>query len=390
MRKITADIIYDGRGGQLTDKVIILEDSGLILDVVSKEVVPDRDIEHFKGILTPGFINAHCHIELSHLKDQIPTGTGLIDFIKKVVTLRNFPPEVIQEKITAGIEEMERNGIVAVGDICNTTDSAAAKLDSGMRFYNFIEAFDLFQTNLEEQWVGFKAVFDGFKTKGSDRKAMVPHAPYSVSRELFVRINTVNQGGTVSIHNQETPDENTFARDGSGGLTDFYKDMGLPLDGYDPPGTSSLEYALTHLSGMDRVILVHNTMSGAQDVARAAEGPAEAYWCTCANANLYIENRLPDYRTLTKAGAKICVGTDSLSSNWKLSVWDEVKTIAKYKSSFALEELISWACQNGAEALGFDTYLGSIEKGKVPGINHIQVDPKHPVDSWPDDIQVIA
>ena len=67
---------------------------------------------------------------------------------------------------------------------------------------------------------------------------------------------------------------------------------------------------------------------------------------------------------------KCTIGTESLGSNWSLSVLDELKTITSKESSIGLEKLIKWATFNGAEFLGFDD-LGSIEKGKTPGLNLI-------------------
>ena len=63
------------------------------------------------------------------------------------------------------------------------------------------------------------------------------------------------------------------------------------------------------------------------------------------------------------------IGTDSLTSNWQLSVWEEIKTIRRYASYVSLDELVTWACYNGACALGFDEDLGSFEVGKSPGVN---------------------
>jgi cytosine/adenosine deaminase-related metal-dependent hydrolase len=102
-------------------------------------------IEKRKGVLVPGYINAHCHLELSHLKGVIPSGTGLIEYIKAVIRLRDFPQEEIDNAISKADQEMSTNGIVAVGDISNIIDSLKKKLHSPIRYKTFVEAFDLFQ-----------------------------------------------------------------------------------------------------------------------------------------------------------------------------------------------------------------------------------------------------
>jgi cytosine/adenosine deaminase-related metal-dependent hydrolase len=102
-------------------------------------------------------------------------------------------------------------------------------------------------------------------------------------------------------------------------------------------------------------------------------GGDNVYWITCPNANLYIENRLPDYRHFIDTNANIAIGTDSLTSNWQLSILDEMKAIAKYQSYIPLEMLLRWATLNGAEALGFEDTLGSLVVGKTPGLNLLNI-----------------
>jgi cytosine/adenosine deaminase-related metal-dependent hydrolase len=118
-----------------------------------------------------------------------------------------------------------------------------------------------------------------------------------------------------------------------------------------------------------RTLLVHNTTSDPADIA-GAEAWAQngVYWATCPNANLYIENRLPNYRYFLDAGVKVTVGTDSLTSNWQLSILEELRTIHRYQSYVPFAELLRWATLNGAEALGFAAELGSLTVGKQPGV----------------------
>jgi aminodeoxyfutalosine deaminase len=87
---------------------------------------------------------------------------------------------------------------------------------------------------------------------------------------------------------------------------------------------------------------------------------------------LYIENRLPNYQIFLDNNAQMTIGTDSLTSNWSLSVLDELKAIARYQSYVPTETLLQWATLNGAKALGFEGDLGSFEIGKTPGINLLQ------------------
>jgi aminodeoxyfutalosine deaminase len=109
-------------------------------------------------------------------------------------------------------------------------------------------------------------------------------------------------------------------------------------------------------------------MTTKDDILAAQSWNKDIFWATCPNANLYIENRLPDYQVFLDTNATVTIGTDSLTSNWQLSIWEEIKTIRRYQSYVPLETLISWATINGAKALGYDDRLGSIEVGKTPGL----------------------
>ncbi len=106
---------------------------------------------------------------------------------------------------------------------------------------------------------------------------------------------------------------------------------------------------------------MHNTFAKKEDLT-------EHYYCTCPKANLYIENALPDYSIFDTD--KLCVGTDSLASNNSLSILEELLVVQE-NSNFDMSILLKIASKNGAEALGFEK-LGSLEKGKVPGVNLIQ------------------
>ncbi len=378
MDKISADYIFDPINKKyLTDKVILIKD-GVILDVVHLESKDDGLIKHYPGIICPGFINTHCHLELSHMKDIIPTGTGLLTFLNKVVSLRDFPQEVIDKAIEEQDRLMKASGIVAVGDISNTLNTARVKSESDIFYYTFIEMFDFLNEGMTAGTIDqYNKVYDGFHNQGFHRKSYVPHAPYTVSKALFNFIRENNKDiSTVSIHNQEVASENELFEFGTGDFYDFYQGFGLSLDSFQKYGETSIHYAIENMNPKNRTLFVHNTMTTKEDIQAAHQWSKEVYWATCANANLYIENKLPDYQTFLDESARMTIGTDSLSSNWQLSVWEEIKTIKKFNSYIDLSELLTWATINGANALGYSDTLGSLEKGKKPGLVHINIQPE--------------
>ena len=373
MRKITADFVFPVSSSPIEKGVVVVDSKGRILSIDSQEQHRSEDLEHYQGAIVPGFVNTHCHLELSHMKGVAKTGTGLIPFITAVVQQRDFPKEQIAEAIVKADREMYENGIVAVGDISNVTDTFQVKSTSPIRYYSFVEMFDFLQEDqAQKTFDQYHAVYQALQPKRGDRKSAVPHAPYSVSKNLFKLIRNCNPGGkdvTISVHNQETQAEDDLFRNGKGDFYPFYNKFGVSLEHFKPSRKSSIFYLIKNGNPRQRNLFVHNTLTSRADIDAAHKWNQHVYWATCPNANLYIENRLPNYSNFIAAGARVTIGTDSLTSNWQLSVLEEMKTIARYQSFVGFETLLRWATLNGAMALGFEKDLGSIEVGKKPGLN---------------------
>ncbi len=377
MRKITADWLFPISSEPIENGVIIVDNQGKILKIDTQDNHDAASLEHFKGALVPGFINTHCHLELSHMKGKVATGTTLIPFITGVVTQRGAEAEVIADAIRKAEKEMIDGGIVAVGDISNVTDTFAQKAKGNMRYYTFVEMFDFLQENdAEKEFEKYKAVYEALPLAKGSRKSIVPHAPYSVSRHLFKKINDFNEKGyeTICIHNQETQSEQDLFLHGTGGFYDFYGKFGVSLDSFEPSGKTAIHYALENMNPSVKTLFVHNTLTSKADIGAAQMWSEHVFWATCPNANLYIENRLPNYQHFIEDHVRMTIGTDSLTSNWQLSILEEMKTIQRYQSYVPFDILIRWATLNGAQALGFDDTLGSFDIGKTPGINLLDVE----------------
>ena len=90
MRYITANHIFSGNDFLKPNTVIVLDDKNQIIDLISSNAIEPSNIEHFEGIISPGFINTHCHLELSHLKNHIEPKTGIVNFALDIIKKRNF------------------------------------------------------------------------------------------------------------------------------------------------------------------------------------------------------------------------------------------------------------------------------------------------------------
>jgi cytosine/adenosine deaminase-related metal-dependent hydrolase len=384
-QKFSADNLFTGNK-ILQNRVLITDAKGMIENIVSPQDAGD-DIQYIKGIISPGFINCHCHLELSHMRGLIPEKTGLIDFVFSVVTKRHFDEEEILQAIATAENEMLQNGIVAVGDICNNGLTALQKSKQRLHYYNFVEASGWLPQIADARMSRSLEVYNTYcqlltpnpqAPVDCQLSSIVPHAPYSVSENLWQLLQPYFQGKTVSIHNQETSFEDELFIQGSGDFTRMYQLMKLDTSFFSPSGKSSLQTYFPKLKGAQNVLLVHNTFTKKNDVLYAKDQATlnnqQLFFCLCVNANLYIENALPPLEMLINNDCTLVLGTDSIASNYSLSILDEMKTIKRHFNSVTTEQLLQMATLNGAKALNMSDKLGSFEKGKQPGVIVISED----------------
>jgi len=149
------------------------------------------------------------------------------------------------------------------------------------------------------------------------------------------------------------------------------KKLGIRYSWFTPTGLSPLESVAGYMPRENPLLLVHNTFSTEKDVDFALSAFDNVFWALCPNANLYIEDALPDVPLLIEKSAQITIGTDSPASNRKLSVLEEIKTISGKFPQIPLAEMLKWSSLNGARFLGIDDRYGSFRKGRQPGINLI-------------------
>ncbi|MFY8025215.1 MAG: amidohydrolase family protein [Sediminibacterium sp.] len=375
--QFSGENLFDGTQFLGPDQVLITTEDGII-----KAIIPLQDagenVQKLNGIIAPGFINAHCHLELSHMKGIIPEHTGLPDFILKIVNERHFPEESILEAIADGEAEMLQEGIVAVGDISNNALTAAQKQKGHLAYHTFIEISGWKPAIAESRFANAQNIMEQFRlieaaaSLNPLKSSFSPHAPYSVSKELWQMMMPHFEGNTVTIHNQETPAENELFLNGTGDFVRMYQAMNIDQTHFSPTGQNSLPSYFPQLKNAKNILLVHNTTTNEADIhfanQLAMQHAQELYYTLCVNANIYIENKLPPIELLRSKNAAIVLGTDSLSSNHQLSILSELKTIRKNFPSIPLEEMLQWATLNGAKALQLEQQFGSFEKGKKPGL----------------------
>ena len=374
MRKISASYIFPVSSKPLKYGILAVSDEGEIIDIIDTggELKESASMEYYNGILVPGFVNAHCHLELSYMKGLIDKANGLPDFLMQLSQKRRALPENLNEIIRSADNEMYAEGIVAVGDISNDDFSFHVKEKSKLYYHTFIEVYWPSPDRAKEVYYKGEKLFNQLNEMNLPA-SIVPHTPYSVSPELFELVHQhANKFKRIfSIHNQETKSENELFKTHSGAICELFEKIGADMNSIKVTGKSSLQSVLSYFPSFQNILLIHNIYTEQSDIDIAKSQSEKLFWILCPNSNLIIENRLPDVELFIRNSLNIALGTDSYSSNTELSILGEIKTLAYNYPYLPLELLIKWGTLNGAKALEIDNKFGSFEIGKNPGINLI-------------------
>ena len=371
MRIISANSIFNGINFLSQEMALVIDDFGLLKDIVKKTEIQSSEIEHYDGIIAPGFVNAHCHLELSHLFSQIESKTGLIEFLKQVIAKRNNFNKKEQED--AAIEadfKMWESGIVAVGDISNIDTTFKTKANSKIYYHTFIELIGLNPLHSEtifEKGLSLLKELENYNLIGS----LAAHAPFSSSKLLINKIANYNSLNNLafSIHNQESEEETKFFAGRPSDINDLFDYLNIDINWFTPPKTSSLLSYLDEIPNK-KSLLVHNTFCKEEDII--ASKHKFINWCFCPGANLFIENTLPNCDLFLNHNQNWCIGTDSLASNQKLDMCFEASILLSKLPSISIESILKALTYNGAKALGIEDKFGKLIIGKNTGLNLIQ------------------
>ncbi len=375
-RKITADVLFDGLEYLPSASVLVMDGSGCIVDVVKRDDAGE-DVQELRGLLMPGHINAHCHLELSHLKNVIPPGTGMVDFLSRVMEQRETGEERILDAIASAEQSMLGAGIVAVGDICNTDITATQKRKKKLIYHHFVEVSGVSPDQAETRLQRAHAVLGALRSVGG-RTSIVPHAPYSVSERLLSMLAAEKETEVFTIHCQESEAEMEFFSERSGSFVSFFDHWNLSTAYFPKNIKNSLSYVLPHLPSDRNLILVHNVASKKQDIELAqqhfSQHPDLLFHALCPSANAYISGSLPDVRMMHEMGCRFVLGTDSLASNTALSIWQEINLLTERFEDIPVKTWLRAATHEGARALKLENQLGRFRKGMMPGLFHAELE----------------
>ena len=373
MERVAARYVYtlDGKD-PIRDGFVEYDAEGRVT-AVGKCPDPASEGRFLEGAIAPGFVNAHCHLELSSMWKLFRKGTGMAGFIDQINTLRDTKSK--EEKlsdISRWMDLMWHRGISAMADISNCDDTFAVKKASPMYTRTFLEVFGTEPEDCDDVMEGVKRLKEKADGMGLDATP-TPHACYTMSPELLTAVSAEGlKTGFLSFHSEETPEEEDMVRYGRGAMWENRKAAGMSV----PPvtGGSSLQYFLERLGKAhpspfeENILLVHEVCMDQEGMDMVKERMKHPYIALCPCSNIFIHNQLPPVGLMRSNGLKLTVGTDSLSSNDDLDMVAELRCLQGHFEGLELGELLTWACLNGAEFLRKEDSMGSISVGKKPGL----------------------
>ena len=335
-------------------------------------------------ILLPGLVNAHTHLEFSRLTQPLPFDRTFASWIRNVVQWRRGQSDTnCQLAIQQGLVESAHAGVAAVGEISTRPWEAAVTADEGgrleapgeprsPRLVVFDEVLGLQSEVRTSQMAdaaghvssGWKVALDAGDALPSWWPGLSPHAPYSVSRELFADVVSLARKTDcpVAMHLAETREELELLESGTGPLAELFAEWGLWKPGLRAAFRSPLE-VLEQLRLLSRVLIIHGNYLSERELDSLV-GRDQFSVVYCPRTHSYFQHDRYPLVELLRRGIRVALGTDSRASTPDLNLLSEVRQVAALYPEVAPADLIDMATRNGAEALGLGHLFGSIAPNK--------------------------
>ena len=339
-----------------------------------------QDVDFGHVALMPGLVNAHTHLELSHMLDEVPPARDFVTWIRGVVDARREEPDPLAPRILYAIEraiaESIDFGTAVVGDISNTMVTFEPLARSALAGVVFFEILRFNAPDPAAVVEHAQQRIEALAPAERVRASLAAHAPYSVAPLVFRAIRAAvdrNPFAPCSVHLSESPAEVEFIKSGTGAWRRFLEDVGAWNPSWVPPGVSPVEYLDAGGFLHERVLAVHGVQMGERDLACLAKRGVTLV--TCPRSNGHTGAGAPPLEDFYASGVRVAVGTDSLASAPDLSVFAELATMRALAPSIPASALLESATKNGARALGFDAEYGTIEAGKRSRLLAVSVTP---------------
>jgi cytosine/adenosine deaminase-related metal-dependent hydrolase len=331
--------------------------------------------------ILPALVNAHTHLELSYLHGRVPPSTSFNDWVMALMALRRDHPDpaapAIIEAARHAIARARASGTGLFGDVSNTLVTVPLLRDAGMAAHVFYELIGFSHPDPVGRVREARAAADAAAINaGGVRVSLAPHAPYSVSSELFIAIRSdvdAHPDSVTTVHLGESAAEVELLRQGSGPARVMLERLGVWSNEWQIPGVSPSEYvAALGFLGADSLV-VHGVQFTREDLARVKT--AGSPLVSCPRSNTYVGVGAPPLESFYTAGLPVAFGTDSLASVADLNMFAELAEARRIAPMASARELLRSATLTGAQALRYDDDYGSIAAGKRVALIAVRVPP---------------
>jgi aminodeoxyfutalosine deaminase len=335
---------------------------------------PDAPLQDLgPGVILPGLVNAHCHLELSYLQGRLSIPRPFVPWVRELLAARaGEKPNVVRAGVERGVRQILDAGTAAVGDASNELAHLDLLAASGLRAVVFHELIGWDPGSADAILAAARARIADLPADLASRGVgvrLAAHAPHSVSPALLGRLRA--QGDFGGLHLAESPAESRFLRDGDDEWAGFLRERGFGTVPFRAAGVSAVQYAESLGLLRAGLLAVHCVQTDAADHAMLARRGVFVAVCPRSNRNLEV-GRAPVPEMLA-AGVRVCLGTDSLASVGTLNLMDDVRTLRQQFPQLPPAVLVRMATLEGAAALGL-TELGSVEPGKRAALAHAAAD----------------
>lgn len=328
------------------------------------------------GVLLPGLVNAHCHLELSHLGDLVrETERGFVAWVESLVEARGTAdPSAVGSRTMGAIRQLESTGTAAVGDVSSALGHVALLEASGLTAVVFYELLGWDPEGAPELLALADERLEAVRGTGKTQVRLAAHAPHSVSPALLRGL--VARGGPAAIHLAESEAETHFLASGDGPWAEFLARRGLGGVAFSPPGMSPVRHVDSLGALRPGLLAAHCVHTDRGDWELLARRGVSVAVCPRSNRNLGVG--IPPVVEMLRAGVRVCLGTDSLASVDSLDLMDDVAALHREFPDLHPAVIVRMATSGGAEALGLSD-LGSLEPGRRAALAFAPA-PRPPVD----------
>jgi cytosine/adenosine deaminase-related metal-dependent hydrolase len=363
-----ADYVLVEPNRLLQNAAVLVSGKGRILGIEARQncpADPDTEIADWgSAIILPGLINAHAHLELTSLHRQLTRFNCFTDWISQLISSRrDWTSEDFTVSAKAGAALSLASGTTLVGDITSSGVGWMATSGLNLRRVVFEEVLALSPDRADSALRQLNHLLNHSEPNSLQIHAISPHAPYSVSPQLYGRAAEMarNRGMLLATHLAETKAEIEFLENGTGEFVEFLKAVNVLPPGWLPPGLSPIRY-------LDKIgvlgpssLLIHCNYLDEESIVRIKETQASVVYCPQSHA--FFGHEEHPIRQLLNVGINVAIGTDSLASNSSLSMMDEMRFLFRKRKDLDSRDIIRASTINGARALNLGKVVGRLEPG---------------------------